>query len=93
VVVAIWLCFLRRRTLFQLYCGLAVLIIMAFVSYNVTLRSAYQSTDAKYRTLIWSPYYKIIYTAEEKTINTNNIAHQAMVEVHTKDQPTACPIC
>jgi SAM-dependent methyltransferase len=91
VVVAIWLCFLRRRTLFQLYCGLAVLIIMAFVSYNVTLRSAYQSTDAKYRTLIWSPYYKIIYTAEEKTINTNNIGHQAMVEVHTKGPAYSLP--
>jgi SAM-dependent methyltransferase len=91
VVVAIWLCFLKRRTLLQLYCGLAVLTIMAFVSYNVTLRSPYQSTDSKYRTLIWSPYYKIIYTPEEKTINTNNIAHQAMVQVHDKGPAYSLP--
>jgi SAM-dependent methyltransferase len=91
VVLAIWLCFLRRRTLFQLYCGFAVLAIMAFVSYNVTLHSPYQSTDSKYRTLIWSPYYKIIYTPEEKTINTNNIGHQAMVEVHGKGPAYSLP--
>jgi spermidine synthase len=91
VVVAIWLYFLRRRSLCQLYCCVALLVIMAFVSYNVTLRSPYQNTDSRYRTLIWSPYYKIIYTPEEKTINTNNIGHQAMTDVHDKGPAYSLP--
>jgi SAM-dependent methyltransferase len=81
VVVALWLYFVKRPTLVQLYCGLAVLIIMAFVSYNVTLGSPYQTGDHRYRPLIWSPYYKIAYTPQSKLISTNNIGHQQMVQI------------
>jgi SAM-dependent methyltransferase len=82
VVMTIWLYFLQRRTLLQLYCGVAVLVLMSFVSYNVSAHSPYQTTEARYRSLLWSPYYKIVYTPQSKVINTNNIGHQAMVEVH-----------
>jgi len=81
VVVVIWLYFLKRRTLVQLYCSLAALIIMGFVSYNVTVRSPYQTADPRYHNVIWSPYYKIVYTPQLKSINTNNIAHQTMVQI------------
>jgi SAM-dependent methyltransferase len=91
VVMAIWLCFLKRRTLFQLYCALAVLVIMAVVSYSITLRSPYQTAGSAFRTLIWSPYYKIIYTPAKRQINTNNIGHQSMVEVHEKGPAYGLP--
>ena len=84
VEIALWLYFLRRRTVVQLYCGLAVLLLISFVSYNTTIRSPYQSDDPSQHTLnrpIWSPYYKILYNPRTKTITTNNIGHQSMVQI------------
>jgi SAM-dependent methyltransferase len=81
IVVALWLYFVKSRTLVQLYCSLAVLIIMSFVSYNTALRSPYQTGDHPYHSLIWSPYYKILYTPQFKSIDTNNIGHQSMVDI------------
>src|SRR5271157_3980466 len=57
IVMALWLYFLKRRTLRQLYCGLAVLLLLSFVSYNTTVRSPYQTSETGQRSLIWSPYY------------------------------------
>ena len=81
IVMALWLYFLKRRTLRQLYCGLAVLLLLSFVSYNTTVRSPYQTSETGQRSLIWSPYYKILYSPQTKVITTNNIGHQAMVQV------------
>jgi SAM-dependent methyltransferase len=80
VVLALWLYFLKRRSLTQLYCGLAALVLICFLSYNVTLRSPYQS-DGILKSLIWSPYYKIVYAPQQKIISTNNIGHQTMVKI------------
>lgn len=91
VIVALWLYFLRRRTLLQLYCGLAVVILTGFLSYNISIRSPYQSSDYHDRSLIWSPYYKIVYTPESKSINTNNIAHQAMVQIQDSGPAYSLP--
>jgi SAM-dependent methyltransferase len=91
VVVVLWLYFLKRRTLLQLYCGLAVVILTGFLSYNNSVRSPYQSRDYHDRSLIWSPYYKIVYTPETKSINTNNIAHQAMVQIEESGPAYSLP--
>src|ERR1700674_960515 len=91
VVVLLWLYFLKRRTLLQLYCGLAVVILTGFLSYNISIRSPYQSSDYHDRSLIWSPYYKIVYTPESKSINTNNIAHQVMVQTQESGPAYSLP--
>jgi len=91
VVLAFWLYFIKRRTLVQLYCGLAVLVIMGFVSYNVTLGSPYQTADHRFRPLIWSPYYKITYTPQSKLITTNNIGHQQMVQTREAGSAYSLP--
>jgi hypothetical protein len=81
VVVAIWLYFLKRRTLGQLYCGLAVLVVLGLVDYNTTVHPVSMSSEAGYYTQVWSPYYKIIYSPRGSSINTNNIDHQSMVQI------------
>jgi SAM-dependent methyltransferase len=81
VVVVIWFYFLKRRTLGQLSCSVAVLIIVGCFSYNGTLRSPSQTAHARNDTLIWSPYYKITYSPQLRSINTNNIGHQSMVDI------------
>lgn len=91
VVVVIWLYFLKRRTPVQLYCGGAVIILMGFISYNVSLRQPYQTANSVYRTLIWSPYYKVVYTPKSKLITTNNIGHQEMVQVQEAGSAYSLP--
>jgi SAM-dependent methyltransferase len=91
VVVVLWAYFLQRRTLLQLYCGLAVLVLMSFVSYNTTFRTANQIATGSYHSLIWSPYYKIVYVPQSKTIYTNNIGHQAMVQIQERAPAYSLP--
>jgi SAM-dependent methyltransferase len=91
IALALWLYFLKRRTLTQLYCGVAVLIVMSFVSYNTALRSPYEAGGRPYHSLIWSPYYKILYTPQAKSIDTNNIGHQTMVDIHEKAPAYSLP--
>jgi len=91
IALALWLYFLKRRTLVQLYCGVAVLIVMSFVSYNTALRSPYEAGGHPYHSLIWSPYYKILYTPQVKSIDTNNIGHQTMVDIHEKAPAYSLP--
>ena len=80
VVVVLWLYFLKRRTLLQLYSSIAMLILIGVMSYNVNLWSPYQE-NTPYRVLLWSPYYKILYAPQRKSINTNNIGHQSMGQI------------
>ena len=80
VVIMLWLYFLKRRTLLQLYSAAATLTLMGLMSYNVTPWAPYQK-DTPNQVLLWSPYYKIIYRPDRRSINTNNIGHQSMVQV------------
>jgi hypothetical protein len=82
LVILLWIYFLDRRGLTQLYCAVAIVILVSFLSYNTTLRSPFQSADSPNRALIWSPYYKIVYGPTTKLITTNNIGHQQMVQIH-----------
>jgi hypothetical protein len=41
--------------------------------------------------IFWSPYYKISYTPSNGSINTNNIAHQQMVDIGTDGPGYALP--
>lgn len=78
VVMMIWLYLLKRRTLVQVYWAFAVLLVMGFVSYSMTLQSPYRTAPRLYENLIWSPYYKIDYTPQTKGMSANNIGHQQM---------------
>ncbi len=80
VVLVIWLYFLKERTFFQLCAGIGALVLIGFLSYNLSPWAPYQK-EASYRVLLWSPYYKITYTPELKAISTNNIGHQTMVSI------------
>jgi len=80
VAILIWLYFLRRPGLMQVYAIVALLLLISFVSYNRTIWSTFQrSTD--YQLTMWSPYYKIEYGPQSRLIATNNIGHQQMVPV------------
>jgi len=90
VVILIWLYFLKDRRLVQLYSAVGVLVLISFFSYNLSLWAPYQK-DASSRTLIWSPYYKIVYSPPARVINTNNISHQAMVDANTAGHGYSIP--
>jgi SAM-dependent methyltransferase len=81
VVMTIWLYLLKRRTLIQVYWAFAVLLLMGVVSYPMALQSPYRTASHLYESLIWSPYYKIVYTPQTRTIYTNNFGHQQMVPI------------
>jgi hypothetical protein len=82
LAILLWIYFLDRRGLTQLYCAVAAIVIVSFLSYNTSFRSPYQSGDPHNNALIWSPYYKIVYGPATKMITTNNIGHQQIVQVH-----------
>jgi hypothetical protein len=80
VAILIWLYFLGRPGLLQIYSVMALLLLMSFVSFNHTIWSTFQKyTD--YRLTMWSPYYKIEYEPQNRLIVTNNIGHQQMVPI------------
>jgi SAM-dependent methyltransferase len=94
IVMALWLYFLKRRTLMQLCCGLGVLLLMSFVSYNTAVLSPYQIAGPNQHMLdrlIWSPYYKIVYNPQTKLISTNNIGHQQMVQIQEEGPGYSLP--
>ncbi|MEP7308640.1 MAG: hypothetical protein ABJA98_24305 [Acidobacteriota bacterium] len=69
IVVVLCLYFLPRRTVWQVGCAAATLVI-------ITLSGRTESA-----TTVWSPYYKIQYEKDLRRISTNNIGHQQMVRV------------
>ena len=69
IVVALCLYFIPRRTVWQLGCAIAMLLV-------ITLSSHTGAATAR-----WSPYYKIQYERDIRRISTNNIGHQQMVQV------------
>ena len=82
VVVVIWLYFLKRRTLVQLYCGSrrahhhGLCKLQRHGSVAISDRRLIV-TD----TLIWSRTTRSYIRRKRKLINTNNIGHQQMVQI------------
>jgi hypothetical protein len=67
IVGVVWIYFLRRRTRLQIFGLIATVALIG--------------STAAGETLIWSPYYKILYTPATRQIQTNNIGHQQMQPV------------
>jgi SAM-dependent methyltransferase len=91
IVMMIWLYLLKQRTLVQVYWAFAVLLVMGFVSYPMTLQSPYQTAHRFFESLTWSPYYKIVYAPQTKEIYTNNIGHQTMVQIQEAGSAYSLP--
>lgn len=81
VVLIIWWYFLKRRTVVQVSCFVAILLLIGFSGRYVSLSAPFQATSASSRVLRWSPYYKILYSPRARLIETNNIGYQTMVPV------------
>lgn len=71
VALILWLYFLKPWSYLQLLGVVAILFLVGFGSYS----------KSPLRVLMWSPYYKIAYSPQQRVIDTNNINHQAMVRV------------
>jgi len=69
IVAVLCLYFVPRRTIWQVGCAAATLVII-----TVSGRSDSATT-------VWSPYYKIQYEKDLRRISTNNIGHQQMVRL------------
>lgn len=75
-----WLAFLPRLTWFQVVCQIAILGVVAVSAYGEDTRWT-----------AWSPYYKVEYQPLTRTIETNNIGHQAMVDTRISGQAYSLP--
>ncbi len=71
VALILWLYFLKPWSYLQLLGVAAILCLVGFGSYS----------KSPLHVLLWSPYYKIAYSPQQRVIDTNNINHQAMVRV------------
>jgi SAM-dependent methyltransferase len=80
VVGAIWMHFLARRTTWQTGTLVATLLVFGLFGSQASVRAPFQRS-LDYRMLMWSPYYKILYTPAHGMIVTNNISHQQIVPV------------
>ena len=69
VALALCLGFVKRGRLLQACAAIAVLGMVALASYTAQ------------GTVVWSPYYKILYYPQTRHLFTNNISHQGMVDV------------
>jgi len=78
--LALCLYFVPRPTLPRLLAPIGVLALLAFATDTLP------NVDT-----IWSPYYKITYHRDDKTIDTNNIGHQQMVDVAVAGAAYALP--
>ena len=78
VVMMIWLYLLKRRTLVQVYWAFAVLLVMGFVSYSMTLQSPYQTHPSLREFDMVAVLQDRLHTANQR-MSANNIGHQQMV--------------
>jgi SAM-dependent methyltransferase len=78
--LALCLYFVPRPTLPRLLAPIGVLALLVFATDTLP------NVDT-----IWSPYYKITYHRDDKTIDTNNIGHQQMVDVAVAGAAYALP--
>jgi SAM-dependent methyltransferase len=72
IALALCLYFVPRRTLLQIGCAAAVLLV------------TWQAARSDRAASIWSPYYKIEYERDIHRISTNNIGHQQMVQIDSE---------
>ena len=79
IVLLLWWYFLKRRNAMQASALVAILVIIGFASYFVSLSAPLQAMSSNI--LTWSPYYKITYMPRARLIVTNNIGYQTMVPV------------
>ena len=63
--------FLKRKSAFQINSAIGLVIVLGFLAYD----------EGMYQTTIWSPYYKIAYSPETRSLLTNNISHQGMTTI------------
>lgn len=84
--LALWLYFLKRWSPGQILSALCVVCLAGFTAYTATSSSPYQD-GADYPVQYWSPYYKIDYLPGQRSIVTNNIGHQTMVD-KAEDTPS-----
>jgi SAM-dependent methyltransferase len=73
VCIVMTLYFVPRWSGLQIVSQIGALFVIAMVSYGVVESGQ----------VLWSPYYKIRYVAQQGGIDTNNISHQQMVNVLT----------
>jgi SAM-dependent methyltransferase len=65
--------FVNGPSLLRICQFLTLLLVVAVISgYGIDMGSS---------TILWSPYYKIVYDSANRGIETNNIGHQQMVQV------------
>jgi len=76
IVGVVWMRLLSRRSMVQIGCLVAVLVIAGMLSYNTTVSTSVAARG--YAVVAWSPYYRIKYEPTPKFIETNNIGHQQM---------------
>src|SRR5271167_4955567 len=81
VVLIMWWYFLKKRTALQASGLVAILVLIGFAGRYVSIWELLQTKSSLSKVLIWSPYYKIVYTPKTLSIETNNIGHQGMVPV------------
>ena len=80
-VLIMWWYFLNRRTALQAFGVVAILVLIGFASYYVSISALLQTRSSGSNVLIWSPYYKIVYNPQTRLIQTNNMAFQKMLSV------------
>jgi spermidine synthase len=83
VVALLWTHFLERRTLVQIGGLIAIVALTGAAGYNTSIWAPFQRS-APLQVQMWSPYYKIQYSPALRRIETNNIGHQAMVDLDAR---------
>jgi spermidine synthase len=81
IVLALWWYFLKRRTVLQASAMVAILALTGFAGRYVSISAPFEAKSSLSKVLMWSPYYKILYSPPARLIETNNIGYQTMVSV------------
>ncbi len=81
VVLVVLLYFVPRWSWLQVMGALGVLFLVSVSAHGTGLRD----------NVLWSPYYKITYTPQTREIDTNNIAHQQMLDIRQAGPAYALP--
>ena len=85
VVMVVLLYFVRDRwTPWQVFGAMGTMFLIATSAYGVGAVGGQGN-------VFWSPYYKVAYTPQTGDINTNNIAHQQMLDIQEAGPAYALP--
>jgi hypothetical protein len=71
IIVLVLIRFVRHWTGIQVLSAVGIIFVIALSAYGVGLEER----------VFWSPYYKVTYKDYTRAIDTNNIAHQEMIDV------------